>query len=301
MRRGLEGIDYELLHVAGEGWASRAAHADALIVNLLPVRRAELQALRRCKVVARLGTGVDNVDLASADELGIAVTHVKDYCSEEVSDHVLALALSWLRFVCQANSDMAEGRWLQTSYRPIRRVSTQTLGLLGYGKLARAVARKASGLGMNVIAFDPAVDRDPEGHATLRSFDDVVTEADILSLHMPLTERTRGIMNEDTFSKVRRNALLINTARGGLVDEDALVAALDAGRLGGAAIDVFETEPWTKQSTLRGHPRVLLTPHMAFYSEDSLESLEEQAARSVREVLTNGTSSALVPSGIAAN
>lgn len=290
VERGLDGLDYELVVASVENWVEAARDADALIVNLVPVGKSELESLNRCKVIARLGTGVDSVDVTAARQHGIAVTNVPDYCSEEVSDHVLALMLSWLRHIPEASVDMSSKRWRQIDYRPIRRVSTQVMGLVGYGKLARAVARKARGLGMRVIAFDPMLERDDTGMAELVPFEALVAQADILSLHAPLTEKTRGMINDAVFASMKPNALLINAARGELVDEGALIRALEAGKIGGAALDVFASEPWLEDSPLRRDPRVLLTPHMAFYSEESLASLEEQAARSIRDVLT-GTGS----------
>ncbi|OAM72980.1 C-terminal binding protein [Devosia elaeis] len=290
VRQGLEGLDYELVVAKGESWVEEARDADGLIVNLVPVGAAELGSLARCAVIARLGTGVDSVDVAAARRRGIAVTNVPDYCSEEVSDHVLALMLSWMRHIPQAAKDMADKRWRQTDYRPIRRVSTQVMGLVGYGKLARAVARKARALGMRVIAHDPMLGRDEAGIAELMSFERVLGEADILSLHAPLTDATRGMINDAALARMKPSALLINAARGELVEEGALVRALDAGTIAGAALDVFASEPWTADSPLRHDQRVLLTPHMAFYSEESLASLEEQAARSIRDILTGAGS-----------
>ena len=286
VERGLHGLDYELVVADDDNWVETARDADALIVNLVPVGRSELGSLGRCKVIARLGTGVDSVDVAAARQHGIDVTNVPDYCSEEVSDHVLALMLSWVRHIPEASVDMAGKRWRQIDYRPIRRVSTQIMGLVGYGKLARAVARKARGLGMRVIAFDPMLERDEAGLVDLVPFDTLVAQADIVSLHAPLTARTRGMINDAVFAAMKPNALLINAARGELVDEAALIRALEAGKIGGAALDVFASEPWIEDSPLRRDPRVLLTPHMAFYSEESLASLEEQAARSIRDILT---------------
>jgi D-3-phosphoglycerate dehydrogenase len=293
IEKGLSELaDYGLIVMGGaENWQAQAAGVSGVIVNLAPIRAADIPSLSGCKVIARLGTGFDSVDVTAARANGISVTNVPDYCSEEVSDHVLALMLSWLRFIPQAHADMIAGKWHQTDYRPIRRLNTLTLGLIGLGKLARAVARKASCIGMRVVANDPFVPADvmPEVERVERQA--LLAMSDIVSLHAPLLPETRRMIDHNALRQMKPGSLLINAARGGLVDEDALADAVESGIIGGAAIDVFETEPLQASSRLRSHPRILLTPHMAFYSEQSLESLQEQAARSVADIL-NGKGSA---------
>lgn len=287
IERGLTSLsDYKIiLAKASDDWQKNAADVSGVIVNLAPIKGVDMTRLTNCKVIARLGTGVDNVDIASAQLAGIKVTNVPDYCSDEVSDHVLALMYSWLRFIPQANADMAQGKWQQTDYRPIRRTNTLTMGLIGLGKLAQAVARKATALGLKVITHDPFVKPDLLPNIERVSLDDLLANSDIVSLHAPLLQSTRRMIGKAQFEIMKSGSLLINAARGGLVDEDALVEAVQSETIGGAAIDVFETEPLPATSPLHGHPRILLTPHMAFYSEQSLENLQEQAAASVADIL----------------
>lgn len=180
---------------------------------------------------------------------------------------------------------MQRGIWGQMEYRPIRRLRGQTLALIGFGKLAQAVAKKAVALGLSVIAHDPFAPRQNEVDVELVSLDEALEQADIVSLHAPLLPETEQLMNSQRFALLPRGALFINAARGGLVDEDALVEALESGHVGGAGLDVFAIEPLSGHSRLRGKANVVLTPHLAFYSEQSLQSLQHQAAQIVADAL----------------
>jgi D-3-phosphoglycerate dehydrogenase / 2-oxoglutarate reductase len=286
IERGLAALGPVAIDVPAPGtcWRPLAERADGIIVNLAPIGAEDIAGLERCAVIARLGTGYDNVDVAAARRAGIDVTNVPEYCSDEVAEHVLALMLSWLRYIPQADADMKRGVWDQTGYRPIRRLATRTLGLVGFGKLSRAVATRARALGMRVIAHDPYA-AEADG-VTLVDLDTVLADSDVLSLHAPLVNATRRMIDSAALDRMKPDALVVNAARGGLIDEAALAEAVCDGRIGGAAIDVFENEPLEPGSALRGHPRILLTPHMAFYSEDSLQDLQEKAARSVADILS---------------
>lgn len=262
--------------------------ADALLVCFAPVTRRVVEAARRCKVIARYGIGVDNVDVQAATSRGILVTNVPDYCVEEVSDHALALLLACARRVVWLDRTVRAGRWDARDAVPVRRLSGQTLGLVGFGKIPRLLARKARGLGLRVLAFDPYVDPSAMRElgvepAELRP---LLERSDYVSLHAPLTPQTEGLVDEAALRWMKPTAYLINTARGRIVDERALVAALERGWIAGAALDVLPTEPPPADHPLRKLPNVILTPHVAFYSEESLQELQRKAAEEVVRVLT---------------
>ncbi len=262
--------------------------ADALLVCFAPVTKRVVEAARRCKVIARYGIGVDNVDVATATARGIVVTNVPDYCVEEVSDHTLALLLACARRVVWLDRTVRAGRWDARDAVPVRRLSGQTLGLVGFGKIPRLVAQKAQALGLRVLAFDPYVD--PSAMRKLgvepAGFRSLLERSDYVSLHTPLTPQTEGLIDEAALRWMKPTAYLINTARGRIVDERALVIALERGWIAGAALDVLPTEPPPPDHPLRRLPNVVLTPHVAFYSEESLQELQRKAAEEVVRVLS---------------
>ena len=247
-----------------------------------------LRELKRCKAIGRFGLGVDNIDLPAAKALGISVSYVPDYCMQEVSDHAMALLLALVRKIPQSNKLVQSGRWEVPPLVPIHRLSGRTLGLVGFGNIPRALAPKAQAFGLRVVTHDPYVPADALAKAGVQgvSFDELLATSDIVSVHAPLMPATRGLFNADVFGKMKKGALLINTARGPLVDEDALVAALDAGTLGGAALDVVTAEPLAKDSKLLGRDNVILTPHTAFYSVEALNELQTKCASDVARVLS---------------
>jgi D-3-phosphoglycerate dehydrogenase / 2-oxoglutarate reductase len=209
---------------------------------------------------------------------------VPDYCRQEVSDHTIALILCMVRKITEINADVQRGAWKQLGYRPIHRLSSLTLGLVGFGRLGKAVASKASALGFRVIASDPHI-KDRSGSVELMSLEALLQRADVISVHAPLLSDTKGLIGPAEFAQMRCGALIVNTSRGELIDEGALVQALDAGTISGAALDVFCGEPLPLDSSLRGRDNVILTPHIAFYSEESLVDLQEAAAEDVARVL----------------
>jgi D-3-phosphoglycerate dehydrogenase len=217
---------------------------------------------------------------------GIEVINVPDYCREEVSDHALALILAMVRRLPRANADIQRGDWDQLRYRPIHRVNTLTLGLIGFGKIAQALARKAAALGMRIVANDPYAPPTLATTVTRLERDLLLGEADVVSLHVPLSNQTKGLIGDEALSRMKPGAILINTSRGELIDENALIGALDRGGISGAALDVTAIEPLPASSRLRGRSDVLLTPHMAFYSEESLQELQHTAADDVALFLT---------------
>jgi D-3-phosphoglycerate dehydrogenase len=262
--------------------------AHGLLVRQALIDRALIETLPELKVIARYGIGVDNVDLAAATRAKIVVTNVPDYCVDEVSDHGLALFLALARRVVAADQAVKGGAWDVVAHKGIQRLRGQTLGLLGFGKIARALAVKAQALGMQVVAVDPFVDAETMARLKVRAadMDTMLAESDAVSIHVPLSPETRGIIGDRTLARMKPTAFLINTSRGGLVDEQALAAALTKGRLAGAALDVMEKEPPPSDHPLRTAPNVIFTPHLAFYSQEAVVELQtkvaEEAARAFR-------------------
>jgi D-3-phosphoglycerate dehydrogenase len=265
-----------------------ARDADAILVTYAKLPGELLRQLTRCKAIGRVGLGVDNIDLPAAKELGIAVNYVPDYCLREVSDHAMALLLALARKVTLSNKLVQSGRWEVPPIVPLRRLEGQVLGLVGFGNIPRALAPKALSFGLKVLTHDPYVKADVLAAAGVEgvSFDDLLQKSDFVSVHAPLLPATRGLMNAVAFAKMKKGAFLINTARGPLVDEPALIAALDSGHLGGAGLDVVTTEPLAKDSPLIGRDNVILTPHTAFYSVEALDELQTKCASDVARVLS---------------
>jgi len=265
-----------------------ARDADAILVTYAKLPGDLLRQLRRCKAIGRFGLGVDNIDVAAAAELGITVTYVPDYCMQEVSDHAMALLLALARKVPQSNALVQAGRWEMPAVVPIHRLAGRVLGLVGFGNIPRELAPKAKAFGLRVVAHDPYVSQQVLDAAGVErvSFDQLLEISDFVSIHAPLLSATRGLFNAEVFRKMKKGARLINTARGPLVDEDALVAALDSGQLAGAALDVVVVEPLPKDSKLIGHDNVILTPHTAFYSVEALNELQTKCAADVARVLS---------------
>jgi len=265
-----------------------ARDADAVLVTYAKLPGELLRQLTRCRAIGRFGLGVDNIDLPAAKALGIAVNYVPDYCLREVSDHAMALLLALARKVTFANTLVQSGRWEVPPIVPLRRLEGQVLGLAGFGNIPRALAPKAKALGLKVLAHDPYAAKDAFDAAGVEgvSFDDLLARSDFISVHALLSAATRGMMNAVAFAKMKKGAFLINTARGALIDETALIAALDSGHLGGAALDVVTEEPLGQDSALLARDNVILTPHTAFYSVEALEELQTKCASDVARVLS---------------
>ncbi len=265
-----------------------ARDADAVLVTYAKLPGELLKELTRCKVIGRFGLGVDNIDIPAAARLGITVTYVPDYCLREVSDHAMALLLALARKIPFSNRLVQSGRWEVPPVVPLRRLEGQVLGLVGFGNIPRALAPKAKAFGLKVITHDPYVSADVvKAHGVENtSFEDLLGRSDFVSVHAPLLPATHGLMNAAAFAGMKKGAFLVNTARGPLVDETALVAALDSGHLGGAALDVVTVEPLAKDSPLLGRDNIILTPHTAFYSVEALEELQTKCASDVARVLS---------------
>jgi D-3-phosphoglycerate dehydrogenase / 2-oxoglutarate reductase len=265
-----------------------ARDADAVLVTYAKLPGELLKEFKRCKAIGRFGLGVDNIDIPAAARLGITVTYVPDYCLREVSDHAMALMLALARKIPLSNSLVQSGRWEVPPVVPLRRLEGQVLGLIGFGNIPRALAPKAKAFGLKVITHDPYVSADVlKAHwVESTSFNDLLARSDFVSVHAPLLPATRGLMDAAAFARMKAGAFLVNTARGPLIDETALIAALDSGHLGGAALDVVTIEPIAKDSPLLGRGNVILTPHTAFYSVEALEELQTKCASDVARVLS---------------
>jgi D-3-phosphoglycerate dehydrogenase / 2-oxoglutarate reductase len=265
-----------------------AHDADAVIVCYAQITADLLAKLNSCKVIGRTGLGVDNIDVPAAAARGITVTYVPDYCLREVSDHAMALLLALARKITLSNRVVQSGRWELAPIVPVHRLEGKVLGLVGFGNIPRAVAPKAKAFGLKVVTHDPHVSEDVLASAGVEgvSFDDLLSQSDFISVHAPLMPATRGLINATAFARMKSGAMIVNTARGPLIDEAALIAALDSGHLGGAALDVVATEPLAKDSPLLGRDNVILTPHTAFYSVEALVELQTKCATDVARVLS---------------
>lgn len=259
-----------------------ARDADALMVQWLPITKEIIEQLEHCRVISRYGIGVDMIDVATAESHGIRVIANAEYCLEEVAEHALALTLACARKIAPAIVAIREGNWNKRSFmKPLRRLSEQTLGIVGYGRIGRQLARMASPLMQSVIAYDPFA----SGENILLPLDELLRQSDFISLHCPLTDSTRNMIDRTALGKMKSTAWLINTSRGQLVDEAALVNALQTGTIAGAALDVFAQEPVPTDHPLLSLPNVLATPHVAWYSERAYHLLQENTARAVVDCL----------------
>ncbi|MGI9584693.1 MAG: C-terminal binding protein [Acidimicrobiia bacterium] len=285
-RQLLSEIDAELTVASGDrdDVLAIAADADAVLNTYMAWDAAAIAGLTQCKIIARYGIGFDNVDLDAARDAGIVVTNVPDYSVQEVGAHALALLMSSVRKVVAADQSVRDGKWSVDNFRPIRRLSSLTVGLVGYGKIARQLAAPLQALGATIVVHDPYLQPDPE-LPRLLDLDELLSESDVVSLHSPLTDETRGMINGDAIGTMKTGAILINTSRGPLVDLDAVTAALRSGKLAGAGLDVFDVEP-LDASRIEGVPNLIATPHMAYYSEEALDESQTKAATQVIKVLT---------------
>ncbi len=267
-----------------------AAATDALVVrNRTQVRGELLAALARCRVVGRLGVGLDNIDVAGCEARGMRVIPATGANARSVAEYVIASAMMLLRGAFGSSGEVAAGRWPRQALSAGRELGGRTLGLVGFGTIGQLSARFARALGMQVIAFDAMMDADhpafAAGTARCAGLEEVITTADVVSLHVPLVEATRGLFGAARIASMKPGAVLINTARGGIVDEVALAAALRSGHLGGAAIDVFDTEPLPPSPHFAGCPNLLLTPHVAGVTAEANERVSFMIADELLKVL----------------
>jgi D-3-phosphoglycerate dehydrogenase / 2-oxoglutarate reductase len=283
----LEDAGHELVVAEDASEASLAALAkdiSAIMTTWVKVTPTVIDAAADCRLVARLGIGLDNIAVAHCTSKGIPVTNVPTYCVDEVAEHALALMLAMQRKVAFFHRQTKVGTYSLAAAGPMRRVSGQTLGIAGFGKIGKALAFRALGMGMNVLAMSLSY---YDGDLPVRqvSFDELLAESDVISVHLPLTEETRRLFDSQAFAKIKPGALLINTARGPVIDPEALWEAIQSGRVAGAGLDVHDPEPPDLEHPLYRDERVVCTPHAAFTSVESLRELRTVAVGQVLDIL----------------
>lgn len=265
-----------------------AADADVIVNSFAKVTENVIAVLKHCEMIVRTGISVDTIDVEAATAKGIKVCYVPDYCRDEVADHTFTLALVSLRKISLLNKRMHQGVWNSVEAGYVPRLNTITFGLVGFGAIAKKMAVRAKSFGMKVIAYDPFLDDsvfEENGVEHAVEMVDVFKAADVISLHLPLNKKTHHVINAEAFASMKDNVVFVNTARGGLVDTDALIDALKCGKVGAAGIDVFEVEPLNTDSELLNMDNVLVTPHAAYYSSASLPELVDKSTDEVIRVL----------------
>lgn len=284
---------YELTFARATDTASLVAgcrDADGILVQYGAVTAEVMDALPRLRAVGRYGVGVDSVDVAAATARGIAVCNVPDYGTEAVSDHAVAMALAVARGIPRLDRGVRVGEVDLRVVRPLRLIGGRTFGVLGLGRIGTATARKAAGLGYDVVGYDTRAEPGTVRHGVpVVTLDELLERSDVLSVHVPLDGTTRGIVDAAALARLPQGAVVVNTARGGVIDTPALVDALASGHLGGAAIDCHDVEPLPVDHPLTRFDNVVLTPHFAWYSEESYGELKRRTAENVVEVLEGRT------------
>ena len=266
----------------------QAADCDALLNTYAGPSTGDVMAkMPKCKIIARYGIGVDTIDLDAATQAGIIVTNNPTYCIEEVAEHTMALLLSAARKVAFYDRMVRAERWEVPPGKPMLRLAGSTLGLVGFGNIARQVAMRATAFGMQVLYSDPYVKQGQFGEPGKKmELLDMLQEADFVSVHPPLMPQTRKMINDNAFSRMKRNAIIINCSRGPIIDTDALVRALDTKKIAGCALDTTDPEPLPNPHPLRGRENVIINPHVAWYSEQAMVGLQAGAPNEVRRVLS---------------
>ena len=300
-RRAVEAAGGTLIKgqaVNEEQVAELCRDADAVLNVRAPVTRRAIAAMERCRIIVRYGIGVDSIDIPAATERGIMVANVPDYCLDEVSDHALTLLLMLSRQIVPSIALAREGTWSVSQMPPVQRLRGQICGLFGCGRIGSLLAAKVSALGMNAILHDPylSAERAREMNADLVTFDELLARADFISLHAPLTDQTRHVFGAAAFAKMKKSASIINTARGGLIDEAALLAALDAGQIFGAGLDVMESETvvTAARTALVHHPKIIVTAHTAWLSHQARATLQLRAIEQALACLRGETPYGLI-------
>ena len=298
-REVLAAVDGEIMLAGGgtpEEIIALAPQADAILTCWKDVPAEALDIAPNCRVVSRYGIGLDNIPIDSATELGMLVTNVPDFCLEEVSDHVMALLLTTARQLFPLARTPDRSGWTRDTPRPIPRVHGQTLGLIGFGNIARALVAKALGFGLRVIAFTPRLRAEdaPAGVEVTNDLSVLLAASDYVSIHCPLSDETAHLIDAAALAQMKPSALLINTSRGGVIDESALIQALQDGQIGGAALDVTDPEPPSADNPLLALENVIVTPHAAFYSVAATAELARKAAQNVVTVLQGGVPKTLI-------
>ena len=264
-----------------------ARDVDAIMFCFAQVTDKVLESATNCKIAARCGIGVDNVDIAKATELGIVVTNVPDYCMDEVTDHALGMILALNRRLVPHTSAVVGGGWNDVVLnQPMHRTRGATLGIVGFGRIGRSLAAKAVGFGMNILTYDPLLDAGSDvDAASAVTLDELLKQSDFVSLHAPLIPATENMISTSELAKMKSGSIIVNCSRGGLIDEDALAASLASGHIAGAGLDVVEPTPPEPSSVLLEQDNVIITPHTAFFSQASTLELERRTAQEAIRVL----------------
>lgn len=270
-----------------EAWRDAAASADAVLHWRMPIGPEEIARLTRCRVMVHYGVGVDRIDFTGAAAAGIYVANVPRYGVSEVADHAMALLLASVRNIRRLDAGMRRGEWGVQGVRPVVRIRGRTLGIIGLGNIGSAVACRAAGFGLNILAYDPYV---PDDHfrdlgVTRADLPELLESSDFLTVHVPLTEATWGLVGAAEIARMKPGAYLVNTSRGPVIDEVALLAAITAGQIAGAGLDVFSQEPLAMDSPLLQDDRVIVTPHAAFFAEESIDDMQTGAVEQVAQAL----------------
>lgn len=282
----IEAAGGELVVASGdrEDVLARLADADAVLTTYFAFGADDIAAMHRCKIIARYGIGVDNVDLDAARDANIVVTNVPDYCIEEVAAHTLALILALVRRVGDGDRLVRSGGWGAAKLGPMRRLSGMTVGLVGHGRIAREVSTVLRALGVSILVADPYVSEVGDGER-LVSLEELLSTADVVSVHCPLTPQTRGLIDASALASMKPGAFLVNTSRGPVVVLDDVLASLRSGHLAGAGLDVFDAEPPSSEK-FRDVDNLIATPHMAFYSLEAIAESQRKATEQVLAVLS---------------
>lgn len=266
--------DEEIIEVAKD--------ADIIINSDLSISRQVIEQLPHLKLITRYGIGVDHIDVGAASEQGVYVANVPDYSQEDVADHTLALILTSVQKIMLSNNQVKSGTWSFSDVAPLHRLRTQTVGLISYGGIARILSKKLQAIGFTVIAYDPFV---KEADVDIVSLEEVMANSDVVSVHAPLVESTYHLIDQTMLSFMKEDAILINAGRGSIVDERSLIEALQNGQIKGAALDVLEEEPIRKKHPFLTMEQVILTPHVAFYSEEAMKELQKKTTDNVIDIL----------------
>ena len=276
--------------LSGAGLTEAARDADGILCNLAKISAAHIEAMRKCKVISRYGIGYDNVDAAACARRGVWLANVPDYCQKEVCEHTIALMMGIARQIPQKNARIRKGVWDSGRKDRIIRLWGKTAGLLGFGSIPRTMAPALQALGMAVISYDPYVDAEKMGALGVRKAElgELLESSDFLCVHLPYNEQTRGMIGDGELARMKEGAIVVNTARGGIVDEAALTRAVAAGHISGAGLDVYENEPLSGDNALLRYDNVVLTDHCAWNSAESLVELKTKCAQNVRDVLLGG-------------
>ncbi|MGB9867964.1 MAG: C-terminal binding protein [Bacillota bacterium] len=278
--------------VVGNAWTEQelielAWDADGILNARAKITSHVIDSLQKCKVIVRYGIGTDTIDIPAATKRGIYVVNVPDYCIEEVSNHALAMLLCMCRKILEGDRLVRSGEWRLEPLKPMPRLEGQTLGIIGFGRIGRRLAAKAKPIGFEIVAFDPNVSQE-EANAygvSMVSLDELLAVSDYISIHAPLCNETRNLLGRPQFEKMKAGVSIINAARGEIIDEEALVEAIEKGIVSKVALDVLRREPPEANNPLLGLPQVILTPHVAWYSEQAISELQRKAAEEVARVL----------------